>query len=118
MSAQVHADVNAEINNEEEADASDTECVVVEHSQAARPGGSVEPHAEPAAGLRRMRVGVPDGMPPPALPAKALLPPLPREVLPSNPADLHPVDRAKLEARMAAIRPLVLKYHNNIFDII
>ena len=83
---------------------------IASSSQAARPGGSVEPHAEPATGLRRMRTGMKDEMPPPPVPAKALLPPLPREVLPSNPADLHPVDGAKLEARMAAIRPLVLKY--------
>lgn len=104
-----HAEINADLNNQEEADEGD--CIILDHPSHSS-GVPVEPDAEPAtpilrAAFNRMNAArsSKDLMPPPSeRPFKVPLPPLPHEVIPRNPADLHPADREKIQARIDAIR--------------
>lgn len=112
LSGNQHAEINADLNNEEEAD--DTDCIILDHPSHSS-GVPVELDAEPAtpilrAAFNRMNAArsshelMPPPPPPSERPLKVPLPPLPHEAIPRNPADLDPVDRAKIQARIDAIR--------------
>ena len=115
MSVADHAAINGDLNNEEEADDADDPVFIPDPYQPVA-SSAMEPELErddePSTralrtAFRRMNTGgtlSSGSMPPPPVPVKSLLPPLPKEVLPSNPADLRPEDRLKIEARIAALR--------------
>lgn len=117
LSPYVHAEINADLNNDEELDEND--CQIVEAPSSASNGGAAEePEDVPSTpvlkeSLRRMSSGIvgktppSNDMPPPRVPEKALLPPLPREVFPANPSELTDDERAQVRARIDAIRYLV-----------
>ena len=104
LSGAHHAAINAHLNNEEEVD--DEDCMIVDGPSHFQPD---EEPSTPAlkAVFVRMNAARSSGdlMPPPTtVPRKVPLPPLPAQVLPNNPADLHPEDREKIQARLDAIR--------------
>lgn len=118
LSGAYDAAINAHLNNAEEED--DGDCVIVDAPSHFRPDEEPSTPALKAAFVRMNAARTEELMPPPSTvpnkERKAPLPPLPPAVVPTNPGDLDPEDRAKIQARLDAIRfPVITGYHVSFF---